>query len=41
LQLKNGRNLDVALGLRRVPPDLPEVVVTEVQVEATTACACR
>jgi len=34
LQLKNGRNLDVALGLHRVPPDLPEVVVTEVQVES-------
>ena len=34
LRLVEGRNTDVAFGLRRVPPGLPEVVVTEVQVES-------
>ena len=34
LRLVAGRNTDVAFGLRRVPPGLPEVVVTEVQVES-------
>ena len=32
VQLKNGRNTDVNLGLRGVPPNLPEVVVTDVNV---------
>jgi prolyl oligopeptidase len=29
---EGGRNTDVSLGLRRVPPGLPEVVVTDVEV---------
>lgn len=32
VQLKNGRNSDVDFGKRGVPPNLPEVVVTDVQV---------
>ena len=32
LLLEGGRNTDVTLGLRRVPPGLPEVVVTDVDV---------
>lgn len=34
LRLADGRNTDVAFGVRRVPPGLPEVVVTEVNVES-------
>ena len=34
VRLKNGRSSDVSLGRRSVPPNLPEVVVTDVQVES-------
>ena len=34
VRLKNGRNTDVNFGQRAVPPNLPEVVITDVQVES-------